>query len=185
MEIQERLAGGTPRQIELIKTLLEERNYVLLDELVINSSSQASKLIRSLLQSPKKLNATREDKELFGALSSVPKSRYAIPASELFLDILDEKVNGDLLFVEVKEHHDNLQIRRLHGSVGGFSRSKMSRDTSLTVLGLITQNPYKYARLFGEHYSCCGKCGAELTDEVSRSVFLGPHCRKVFKAYGF
>lgn len=177
MELHEQLSGATPRQVEFIKSLLDERIYTLSENLVINSSSQASNLIRSLLQSPKKI---KEDAELFGALSSVPKARYAIPTSEIFLDTLDGKVNGDLLFVEVKERDRVLQIRRLHGSTGGFSRSTLSRNDSLTILGHIAQEPYKYTRLFGEHYSCCGKCGAELTDEVSRSLFLGPHCRKAF-----
>jgi hypothetical protein len=47
-------------------------------------------------------------------------------------------------------------------------------------MNIISQDPYKYAKIFGQHYSCCGSCGAELTDPVSRELQLGPECRKKF-----
>lgn len=173
------LAGATERQQTFIASLLAEREYTLGD-VVISSPREASALIDALLRAPKRANARRGDQELFEALSSVQKSRYAIPTSEMFLETLDENIAGDLLFVEVREYRGTLYIRRLHGSVGGFSRTKLSRKDSLVILRHIARDAYKYARTFGEHYSCCGKCGAELTDERSRALLLGPECRKAF-----
>jgi hypothetical protein len=48
------------------------------------------------------------------------------------------------------------------------------------IVETIEYDPYKYARLFGEHYTCCGSCGAPLTDNKSRELMLGPECRKKF-----
>ena len=173
------LDGATPRQQEFIKSLIQERDYKLSDAVVINSTKEASNFIKDLLRAPKKSLEVR-DPELFGALSSVQKSKYAVPTSELFLELFDEVIDNDLLFLEVKEHQDNLQIRRLHGAVGSFTRTELSRKDSLQILNIISQDTYKYARLFGENYSCCGKCSAELTDEISRKYQLGPDCRKAF-----
>ncbi len=173
------LAGATPRQQDFIASLLSEREYTLGD-VAINSPREASALIAELLRAPRRAVARQTDTELFEALSSVQKSKYAIPTSELFLELLDENVTGDLLFVEVREYRGTTYIRRLHGSVGDFNRSKLSRKDSLTILRHIARDAYKYARTFGEHYSCCGKCGAALTDERSRALLLGPDCRKAF-----
>lgn len=180
MEIKERIAGATERQQSFILDLLETREYDNL-EFIINSPKEASNLIDALLKAPKKAKA-HKDTELFEALSAVQKSKYAIPVSELILDFFDEKIDNDLLFIEVREYNGTLYLRRLHGSVGSFVRTKLSRKDTLVILRHIAQDTYKYAKLFGMHYSCCGKCGADLTDETSRRYQLGPDCRK---AWGF
>jgi hypothetical protein len=177
------LAGATHNQQEFITSLLRKRDYTLGD-VVINTPQEASALIKELLAAPLLPRAVYtppvRDEELFEALSSVQKSFYALPTSELFLDVMDEKISGDLLFVQVREYEKTLYLRRLHGSVGGFTRTKMSRKDSLIILRKIAEDSYKYSRAFGEHYQCCGKCGAELTDAQSRKLMLGPTCRKVF-----
>lgn len=178
------LAGATPRQQEFIADLLAKREYSLGD-VVINNAREASALIEKLLKAPLKAKAVvgrKRDEELYEALSKVQKSKYAIPTAELVMDFFDERVDNDLLFVEVREYNGTLYLRRLHGSLGSFVRSKMTRKDTLAVLAHIAQDTYKYARLFGEHYQVCGKCGAELTDEKSRKLQLGPECRK---AWGF
>lgn len=180
MENLTNLAGATPRQQEFIIDLLAKREYTLGD-VVIDSPKAASNLIDTLLKAPLKAKADR-DEELYEALCKVQKSKYAVPTAELIMDFFDEKIDNDLLFVEVREYEGRLYIRRLHGAPGAFNRSKLSRRDSLAVLAQIAQDTYKYARLFGEHYQCCGKCGAELTDEKSRKFQLGPDCRK---AWGF
>lgn len=183
MDINDRLAGATPRQRDFIIDLLAARDYVLGTHEIVTSAKEASNLISKLLAAPKKpvqKVEKKRDEELFEALCAVQKSKYAIPVSELVLDFFDEKIENDLLFVEVREYQGTLYIRRLHGSVGDFTRSKLSRRDSLVILGHIARDTYKYAKLFGEHYSCCGKCGAPLTDEVSRRLQLGPDCRKAF-----
>jgi hypothetical protein len=75
---------------------------------------------------------------------------------------------------------NNLYMRRLTGSVGGFTRWKVANDDAVTLVNIIAQDPYKYTKIFGQHYSCCGSCGAELTDPISRELQLGPECRKKF-----
>lgn len=180
MDIETALAGATPRQRDFIATLLAERDYTL-GETRVDSPKEASALIDKILRAPKRIGAVRVvDKELAEALSAVQKSKYAIPTSELILDVFDENVTGDLLFVEVREYSNTLYIRRLHGSVGDFTRSRLSRRDSLAILSHIAQDSYKYAKLFGSHFRCCGKCGAPLTDERSRQLQLGPDCRKAF-----
>lgn len=175
------LAGATPRQRDFIETLLAERDYTLGTEVTVNSPADASNLINTLLRSPRRLVPLR-DAEMDEALSSVQKSKYAVPTSELMLELFDEPITGDLLFLEVREYRGTLYLRRLHGALGGFTRTKMSRRDTLSLLRHIARDTYKYARIFGEHYSCCGKCGADLTDEKSRRFQLGPDCRK---AWGF
>jgi hypothetical protein len=178
MELLERLAGATPKQQEFIADLLASRQYELGDTL-IDSPRAASNLISELMMAPyKAIQGT--DTELFEALSSVQKSKYAIPTSELILDFYTERIDSELLFIEVKEHRSRLQIRRLHGAVGDFTRTRMTRQDSLSILRHIAQDTYKYTKLFGEHFVCCGKCSAPLTDDTSRRIQLGPDCRKAF-----
>lgn len=122
----------------------------------------------------------RLNAELNEALSTVPKSKYAIPVDELMVDFLKKPVHGDLVFVEVKEYMKRLQINKLFGSVGAFTRVRPDVEDSLAFIRIIQSDPYKYARKFAEHYQCCGKCGAELTDPRSRELMLGPDCRRAF-----
>jgi hypothetical protein len=82
--------------------------------------------------------------------------------------------------VEIREYMGNLYMRRLTGSVGGFTRWKVSNKDSIALSEIIGRDPYRYAKMFGQHYSCCGSCGAELTDPKSRELQLGPECRKKF-----
>jgi hypothetical protein len=95
-------------------------------------------------------------------------------------DFLKKPVHGDLVFLEVKEYMKRLHIKQLFGSVGAFTRVRTDVEDALAFVRIIQSDPYKYARLFGEHYKCCGKCGAELTDPISRELMLGPWCRKAF-----
>jgi hypothetical protein len=119
-------------------------------------------------------------KELYGALSKLPKSKYAIPTSELMGDFMVQPVDNDYVFVETREFKKTAYLRRLVGSYGGFTRIKPAPEDTLMFVRVLLEDPYKYAKLFAVHYSCCAKCGAELTDEVSRELGLGPICRKAF-----
>ena len=71
-------------------------------------------------------------------------------------------------------------IKKLYGSVGAFTRVRPAVEDALVFTRIIKADPYKYTKLFAEHYQCCGKCGAELTDPKSRELMLGPECRKAF-----
>lgn len=143
----------------------------------------ASKLISLLLALPKKeakVAAVAGKSQLQEALFKAPKSKYAIPNDELDISLPDTNLTGDHLFVEIREYMGNLYMRRLHGSVGAFTRSHVSNKDAITIVNHIANDPYKYTRIFGLLYSCCGSCGAELTDPISRELQLGPECRKKF-----
>ena len=88
--------------------------------------------------------------ELIGALQGVPKSKYAIPVSELMTDLLKEKVYGDLVFVEVKEYMKKTYIKKLYGSVGAFTRVRPAVEDALVFTRIIKADPYKYTKLFAE-----------------------------------
>jgi hypothetical protein len=179
---------ASEKQIAFILSLIDERE---LDSITRSSlkatvsslnKKGASGLIDMLLALPK---ATEKvvgavKTSIQEALSKAPKSKYAIPASELDLTLTDTPLTGDLLFLEIREYMNNLYMRRLTGSVGGFTRWKVPNEDAVAIMSIISQDPYKYTKLFGEHYSCCGSCGAELTDPISRELQLGPECRKKF-----
>ena len=118
--------------------------------------------------------------ELNEALQTIPKSKYAIPVTELMLDFMKKPVHGDLVFLEVKEYMKRLQMNKLFGSVGAFTRVRPDVEDALAFVRIVQKDPYKYARTFAEHYKCCGKCGADLTDPRSRELMLGPDCRRAF-----
>jgi hypothetical protein len=112
------------------------------------------------------------------ALAAVENSRYAIPAETANLVLQDEAPVEGLLFVRVRTYNETRYLRRLHGSVGDFATSRLSRRDTIAVLKLIATDAVHYAQVFGEHFTVCGKCAAPLTDEKSRAWSLGPDCRK-------
>ena len=180
--------AASEKQVSFIDSLLNERE---LDAIQVTSfrsmlptmtKKQASGMIDILLRQPKRVEKVPGAKKslLQEALSKAPKSKYAVPVSELDISLEDTPLTGDLLFIEVKEYMNNLYMRRLTGSVGGYTRHKVPSQDSITIMNIIAKDPYKYAKIFGQHYSCCGSCGAELTDPVSRDLQLGPECRKKF-----
>ena len=184
------LFGPSEKQIAFIEALLEERDV---DDIVATSirgtlpamdKKKASFTIDMLVKLPKREHRIPSPggakTQLQEALSKAPKSKYAVPTSELDIALIDTPLNGDLLFIEIREYMGNLHMRRLTGSVGGFTRWKVSNQDSVALAGIIAQDPYRYAKIFGQHYSCCGSCGAELTDPKSRELQLGPECRKKF-----
>jgi hypothetical protein len=180
--------AASEKQVAFIDSLLNERE---LDAIQVSSfrsmlptmtKKQASGTIDILLSQPKRVEkvpgATKS--LLQEALSKAPKSKYAVPVSELDISLEDTPLTGDLLFLEIREYMGNLYMRRLTGSVGGFTRHKVPSQDSIVIMNIIAKDPYKYTKIFGQHYSCCGSCGAELTDPVSRDLQLGPECRKKF-----
>lgn len=181
------VAPATEKQLAFIQSLLDQRDVdpeyvaVIKDVMYTLNKGQASGVIDKLVAAPRKTKskaATAPAPELL----AIPKSKYAIPAEHahaLSLDA-DTSIHGDLLFLEVREYMKHVYMRRLTGAPGGFTRHKLSRDDTIALAKYIARDPYEFARLFGEHYSCCGKCGAELTDPTSRELQLGPECRKAF-----
>ena len=182
---------ASDKQITFINELLDSRVIPPMDPILRGftvdrfgmlstiDKRTASAVISALLGLPKL--ATPAESSLQHILASIPKSKYAIPVDELDIaPLTGTPLTGDLLFIEVREYHDVLYMRRLTGAPGAFNRDKMPAGDVKIIVDLIANDPYKYTRLFGENYSCCGKCGAELTDPISRSMFLGPECRRAF-----
>ena len=177
------------KQVSFINSLLDERDLEpdavagFRTALSTMDKKKASTLIDMLLKLPKKENKVVGGKKspLQEALSKAPKSKYAVPNIELDMSLTPAtKLTGDHLFIEIKEYMGNLYMRRLHGSVGAFVRTRVSNEDAVTIMNHISKDPYKYAKIFGQIYSCCGSCGAELTDPISRELQLGPECRKKF-----
>lgn len=186
---------ATEKQVDFILKLLSERELLqwsaddpslTASALPLWSRKDASELIDDLLKMPKKPEPMAEVSGVStpaataqALLDSFPKGKYAVPTD--LLDItLEQNLHGDLLFVELKEWNNVRYLRKLLGSLGGFTRVKMSPSDNRRIAEVIAADPYKYAKLFGERYSCCGSCGADLTDEKSRALMLGPECRKKF-----
>lgn len=194
-------APATERQLAFLDDLVASRDIptAVASEYIAQRATidlkKASALISMFLQFPtveprKKddapaLDAVQEAQralyvELLEALRTIPQSKYAIPTNELMVDLLKDKVHGDLVFLEVREYMKRIYMKKLYGSVGAFTRVRPKVEDALTFVRIIQRDPYKYARKFAEHYKCCGKCGAELTDPRSRELLLGPECRKAF-----
>jgi hypothetical protein len=175
--IMDSLNNATPKQQAFIIDLLKKREYAGGD--IITSPKDASNLISKLLNAPYK-KVVKENDAVSEALLDLPVANYAIPMQTMELDFLEESVNSDHLFVSVREYKGHKYLRRLHGSVGSFTRTKMSKEDTKQIVEILAQDPYHFTKVFGEHYKCCGKCGADLTDDKSRELMLGPVCRKAF-----
>jgi hypothetical protein len=180
--------AASPKQASFITDLLASREVdpelaetlerAIADDTL--SKSDASRHIDALIGLPKRKAASSTSSPMQTLLASVPKSRYAVPTDALELTDADDSFSGDLAFLEVREYMGTLYMRQLHGAPGRFSRSKLSAASVKAIIGIIAADPYRYTRMFGEHYACCGSCGAELTDQRSRELQLGPECRKKF-----
>jgi hypothetical protein len=185
---QATMFGPSEKQVAFINSLLDERELEaeardgFRAALATMDRKAASNLIDVLLKLPKAVTKVpgSAGSKLQAALSSVPKSKYAIPNEDLEVLVVGTTLTGDHTFIEIREYMGNLYMRRLHGSVGEFTRSRLTPADTIAVANVIANDPYRYAKTFGELYSCCGSCGAELTDPISRSLQLGPECRKKF-----
>jgi hypothetical protein len=181
-------APASEKQIAFVCDLLDKREVdaelaEIITEAIANEAytkAMASADIDAFLKLPKRARATKSTGAMQTLLALVPKSKYAVPTEELEFSEADDDFSGDLVFVEIKEYMGTLYARQLHGAPGRFNRSKMSTNTVKAIIALVAADPYKYTKLFGDHYTCCGSCGAELTDQRSRELMLGPECRKKF-----
>ncbi len=107
----------------------------------------------------------------------VPSSKFAV-LSELLTAIPPAWGKQEYLFFEVKRLHNRRVIRRLTGNLGGFKRSTLPPDLALELYGHLSKEAFAYqaSLTFGEIHECCGRCGADLTDDQSRERQFGPIC---------
>jgi hypothetical protein len=101
-------------------------------------------------------------------LSDLPLSKYALEES------------GVLTFWEIKEYRGVRYLRLLVGAPGEFRRVKVGFDRARAVADQIRRDAHGYALAFARHYTCCAVCGADLSDETSVALGLGPICRRRF-----
>ena len=171
---------ATEKQKAFILTLAKERIAGEVEAEWINdhfhemTTQQASKAIDYLLSCPKDKNAGFSNAHL----DALPKARYAVPAFTAESALHDEKIKDSYVFFVVAEYMGTRYLRRLFGAPGDFTRHKMSYRDMAAAAKLLADDPIGYSKLFAQHYSVCGKCGAELTDEKSRKFGFGPDCRK-------
>ena len=178
------LIPASDKQISFVNDLMATREVTpdemeLFNEIIESGLDKrnASMIIDTLI---KRAKVAKAKSGLSVLLASVPKSKYAIPVAELEFSDADDKFTGDIVFLEIKEYMQTLYMRQLHGAPGHFNRSKLTTASVKAIINIIAADPYKYTKIFGEHYACCGSCGAELTDPKSRELQLGPECRKKF-----
>jgi hypothetical protein len=177
---------AAPRQLEFVRDLLGNREAAA--EVVERITSaidadeytkaQASADIDALLELPRRESGVPSPFQAL--LASVPKSKYAVPTALLEASDAEDDFRGDLVFLELKEFMGTLYVRQLHGAPGRFTRSPLTATQIKALVTVVKTDPYKFAKMFGDHYACCGSCGAELTDQRSRELMLGPECRKKF-----
>lgn len=173
----------TERQKAFIESLVEERDVSAdILETVRNSEltkRAASAIIDELLKAPKLGPVFRSTDSVRGRLEELPHSKYAIPMNEIAPVLSDKAIHGEYLFVEIRQYQGHTYLRRLAGSPGDFTRYRMSREDTLAVCNVLKNNTLEYIKTFGRVYTCCGKCGAPLTDDVSRARMLGPDCARM------
>ncbi len=108
---------------------------------------------------------------------SVPSSKFAV-LTELLTEIPDSWRKQELLFLEVKQYRGKRVIRRLTGAPGKFNRHFLPASLAAELFGHLERQDFAYnaAQMFGKHYTVCGRCAAELTDDMSRERLMGPIC---------
>lgn len=170
-------------QMSFINDLLAKREVPAQIVEVIKStqtltSRQASGWIDTLKGYPYASKAPVSD--FYAAFEGVEDSKYAIPGSLLAVVMPDSIKDDELLFLEVKTYKGRRYLNRLHGAPGDFTRTRFPMATGAVLLKFIKGRHVEFAQLFGEHYTCCGRCAAPLTDKLSRELHVGPECRKVW-----
>ena len=177
--------AATVKQLNFINQLVSEREVGEVEAAKIfeicampeaEPRTDISKLIDGLMKLPKKGNLRVNVLVELG----LEKSMYAIPRDEVPVDLHGLMGGNDHLFVVIAEYRGTVYMRQLHGAPGSFSRSKIPAAQVKQIAHLLDGNTQRYTQLFGTLYSCCGSCGAELTDVTSRALKLGPDCRKKF-----
>ena len=172
----------TQKQQDFILSLLDGREVH--EDFIIELNSawdsltvgNASSIIDTLKKMPFKKKSVAFSTP--SALAELPKSFYAVSSISANMVLKDEVIENDYVFVVVAEYMGTRYMRKVLGSVGGFTRVKMSPRDVRAMADLLSTEPMMFIQKFGELHEVCGKCGADLTDEKSRAFGFGPDCRK-------
>jgi hypothetical protein len=172
---------ATTPQKDFLATLLRDREVPSNQRAVLDAGwstltkAEASIAIGVLKALP---YASRVSFSAGNVLDDLPKSFYAIPSMFANNALTNLTVTNDLMFIVIDEYRGTRYMRQVHGSVGSFVRSRLTARDVQGIAGILKDDALSYIKLFGEHYSVCGKCGASLTDSKSRESGFGPECRR-------
>lgn len=158
---------ATQAQVNFINSLRTQRAIAPLsdDELKVLDKRDASREIDRLKALPIVRPAANANDRLF---EGIPFAKYAV------------RENGALTFWEVKAYQGRTYLRLLIGAPGAFRRVKVNWDRVQDVARTLRNDPHAATLAFSRHYRCCSVCGAELSDERSLELGLGPICRQRF-----
>jgi len=175
---------ATEAQVNYITSLLSQRVVPEKYSAIVPSELtrlEASLVIESLKGAAFKPRPAAQANPLSAMLAEkIPASKYALPFEELSLLLPEFHDSRGHLFLEVRSYRGTTYMRRLHGSVGDFTRSKLSPLMVTNLVRYMENRTLEFVQEFGRLFTCCGKCSAPLTDERSRELSLGPDCRKAF-----
>lgn len=161
------------KQMKFINSLLEQKELVDLPPLMVDHISAiqmgypesigkltGSRMIEILLSRPKKKSA----------LPSNPPAkagRYAV------------KIDDKMRFFDVSTPNEGRWAGYvfLNEQAGGEFYPIRDNRRRAMILNAINDDPDSLAR-YGQELGVCGLCNRPLTDEVSRSIGIGPICRK-------
>lgn len=185
----------TPAQVGFLLDLVRERD---LPELAGCTPEQAIAKTRAYIEAP-----GRDRKEIsrmidvaksapYRAASasawvipeSVPNSKFALQTEHL-TKVPPAWQRQELLFLEVKHLRGKRIMSRLLGAPGRFSRVRVPREAQQEICDALSKDDVAWQAImrFSDEYSVCGKCGASLTDDLSRERKIGPICWKELVAW--
>lgn len=164
MNTQAPARPATQPMKDFLNKLRVERGYAPIHPDDFGDFATTSRAIDQFKAMPR-ANARRPER---GYLSDIPNSKYSVLEG------------GTRTFWEVKEFKGTRYIRLLVGAPGAFQRVRVGFDRARFVADLIRVDALAAAQAFAAHYTCCAVCGAELSDETSVALGLGPVCRGRF-----
>lgn len=108
-------------------------------------------------------------------VAAAPNLYAGIPASKY--SIVEDGVRT---FWELKTWRGTTYLRLLVGAPGEFQRVRVGSERARTVASILKRDPLAAAQAFASFHTCCAVCGADLSDETSVALGLGPICRRRF-----
>lgn len=160
---------ATPAQVNFINSLRAQRALFALtsEELATLDKRGASREIDRLKALPVAV-PTPNVVARVGYLDGIPASKYSVVE------------DGVRTFWEVKTWQGRAYIRLLVGAPGDFNRVKVGFDRAQRVAAELKLDVLGAAQAFAKFHTCCAVCGADLSDETSVALGLGPICRRRF-----
>jgi len=186
---------ATLKQRNFLKDLANERqvgetakaSVLALAEREDLTGHDASQMIETLMARPKIqrprppiTRATSPWAAVNAKLADLITSKFAIYTRDL-PTALQALANGnDMLFLENREYRGRRYFRQLHGAPGRFNRTGFGPATAEALIDYLSSagHALEAGKRFSVHYTCCARCGAELTDTLSRAAGYGPECRR-------